>query len=239
MRNSYFSEVAWGAEEAARDAGYYLVLCNTEGRLEMERQYLQSFKRMHAPFVIAAPTSRQSAAVLREFTSTIPTILIDQILDDLDAATITTDNFGGSASATRHLIAFGHRDIACVRGPADTWTTSEREAGYREAMQQADLKPNVIAGGFTRKKGRLSAMEFLAQKTVPTAAVLANDYSAIGFCHELRAQGRGVPEDVSVVGFDDLELAAFGNPPLTTVHQPARKVGRRAVKLRLRMPRPR
>jgi LacI family transcriptional regulator len=233
MRNSFFSEVAWGAEEAARDAGYYLVLCNTEGRIEAERRYLQSFRRIHVPFVVAAPTSLQSVEVLREYAAKMPMVIIDQFFEDLEAVSVTTDNAAGTASATGHLISLGHRNIVCIRGAADTWTAAQREAGYRDAMNRAGLSPRVIPGGFSRRSGRLAAMHFFSLDPVPTGAIAPNDYCAIGFSQEAKRRGVRIPEDVSLVGFDDLDLAAFSNPALTTIHQPATRLGRRAVEAAL------
>ncbi len=233
VANAFFPAVALGAEEAARRAGYALLLCNTESAENLERQYLESLVPLQVPFVIVVPNAETSAATLREFLPRCPIVLVDRLLDGLDLPSVTVDNTLGGRLATEHLLDLGHTGIACVSGPPDASTARDRLHGYALAMEERSLEPVIVPGGFTTEDGARAARAFLRLSRRPTAVAAANDLAALAFIRELEAHGVRVPEDVSVVGFDDLVFAAYSRPALTTVHQPARRMGSEAVRVAL------
>ena len=233
VANWFFAEVARGAEEAAWNAGLSLVLCNTEHDSQRERMYLESLVALQVPFAIVAPNSESSGDVIREISKRCPIVTIDRLVEGLDLPGVTVDNEMGGRLAARHLLELGHSRIACISGPAGASTARARLRGFRTALATAGFEPTVIRGGFLAKDGVRGATEFLALKERPTAVFAANDLCAMAFIHVLERNKVHVPDDVSVVGFDDLVFAAYLRPSLTSVHQPARRLGSLAVELAL------
>ena len=230
VANAFFPEVALGAEEAARAAGYALLLCNTQADPFLERAYLESLVPFQVPFAIVVP-GPDSADLIREFAGACRFVAVDRTVEGLDVPSVTVDNRLGSRLATEHLIGLGHHRIACVAGPTDTSTARDRVEGYRDAVRAADLAAVVVEGGFAAEDGMRAAERFLRLAPRPTGIVAANDLCAIGIVRVLEDQGVHVPRDVSIVGFDDLAFAGFVRPALTTVHQPAREMGAAAVEV--------
>lgn len=165
----------------------------------------------------------------------MPIVLVDNALSETDIATITADDFGGSRSATRHLIdAHNHHSIALLRGAPGWASNNERADGYCDAMSTAGLEPCMVAvDDTTIATGATALAEVLRSWPDTTAVVAVNDAMAIGAIREARKIGRRVPEDLAVVGFDDISWAALSDPPLTTVRVPIVEIGRRAGRVLL------
>jgi LacI family transcriptional regulator len=210
-----------------------LILCNTERRSELERFYLESLSTLHVPVAIVAPNSESSADALREFSELARVVTVDRILEGLDLPGITVNNYLGGRLVVQHLVELGHRRIACASGPSGASTARDRLRGYRDVMAEHDLSPQILSGGFTTKDGLRAARQFIRLANRPTAVACANDLCALAFIDEIARHGLRVPDDVSVTGYDDLEFTAFIRPALTSVHQPARRLGAMAVKLAL------
>jgi LacI family repressor for deo operon, udp, cdd, tsx, nupC, and nupG len=161
-----------------------------------------------------------------------PLIVVCEEIPHAPFHTVKTDNAYAAERATRHLIELGHRQVGHIRGPEGNVLTGEREAGFRKAMQDAGLDIRaewMLPGAFEMEAGLIAAQHFLRLDSRPTAIFAANDESAVGFISGLRQNGLDCPADVSVVGFDDLALAAHVWPPLTTMRQPRAALGRIAA----------
>lgn len=159
-------------------------------------------------------------------TSRLPVMLIGRPLHFPDLAYVDVDNRGGARRAVEHLIGHGRQSIAAVGGPRDTSVGVDRLAGYRDALEAADRVPGPIAyGDFTRVSGVHAMSRLLDHRPNLDAVFVASDLMAMGVLHALKRAGRRVPEDVAVVGFDDLPMAAYTEPPLTTVRQPVEELG--------------
>lgn len=170
--------------------------------------------------------------------SSVPTVAIDPHTGPAGPATVDTDNLGGARTATEHLIALGHRRIAHVRGRADLESAQLRERGYREALEAAGIAydPALVADGAYRTTESTSAVQTLLDAPhPPTALFAANDLSALEAVRVARARGLRVPEDLSVVGFDDIPDAAASSPGLTTIRQSLPEMGAAAVRILLEM----
>lgn len=233
VSNWFFADVARGAEEAASAAGYSLILCNTEHSPDRERSYLESLAALQVPAAIVAPHSEASLAAIRSFASLSPVVTIDRLLPGLDTPAATVDNYLGGRLATQHLVGLDHHQVVCVAGPSNASTAVERVRGYSDVLHENGLDPVVIQGGFTTKEGVRAARQFLRLQPRPTAVVCANDLCALSFVHELIAHDVQVPGDVSVVGYDDQAFSEYLRPALTSIHQPARRLGEVAVELAL------
>ncbi|GAB3857165.1 LacI family DNA-binding transcriptional regulator [Micromonospora andamanensis] len=165
----------------------------------------------------------------------IPVVCSGRPLDDADVPYIDVDQVGGVTRAVRHLIDSGRRRIATIAGPQDMVAGIERLAGYRDTVLAAGLPEMVAVGDFTRESGAAAMRELLAAHPDLDAVFAASDLMAHAALRTLREAGRRVPEDVAVIGFDDIETAAYTDPPLTTVRQPIVELGRQGTRLLLRL----
>ena len=171
-------------------------------------------------------------------TTSIPVVAIDPHTGPGGPATIDSDNIGGARVATRHLIELGHRRIAHIRGRSDLASAQLREAGYRESLENAGIPfdPTLVRdGGYQAALTADAARELLTRPDRPTAVFAANDMSALGVLKVARELGLRVPEDVSVIGFDDIPEAASSTPPLTTMAQPLHDLGAQALQMLVKL----
>jgi DNA-binding LacI/PurR family transcriptional regulator len=143
---------------------------------------------------------------------------------------VDVDHIGGVGRAVRHLLDSGRRRIATVAGPQDMIAGIERLTGYRETLRAAGRRSIVAVGDFTRESGAVAMRQLLDDEPELDAVFVASDLMAHGALRTLRTAGRRVPEDVAVIGFDDIELAAYTDPPLTTVRQPIQEIGRQMAR---------
>lgn len=164
----------------------------------------------------------------------IPYIMLDNQLVNPSVPSVTVNNRKGGYDATRHLIDLGHRQIAHISGPALFLSSRERELGFRMALDEFGLEPFCVEqGDFTVASGYALASEWLLSGHLPTAIFAADDHIALGVINALHNEGVRVPQDISVIGFDDQLIASQLHPRLTTIRQPAEKIGRHGVELLL------
>jgi len=227
--NPFFAEIGRQIEEEAFRKGYSIILCNMELQPEKEMLYVDVLINKQVDGIIFVATGDQTSLLQLLLDQGIPVILIDRDLPEMNIDTVITDNRLGGYLATRHLIDLGHRRIACITGPSSKITPSaSRVVGYRQALEEAGLpydKQIVCLGDFHPQSG-MDIMEALLKRPNPPTAVFAcNDLMALGCMRAAMYAGYRIPEDLSIVGFDDIELARFTNPPLTTVCQPKKEIG--------------
>ncbi|WP_422737107.1 LacI family DNA-binding transcriptional regulator [Micromonospora sp. WMMD729] len=165
----------------------------------------------------------------------IPVVVSGRPLGDVPVPYVDVDHVGGVTAAVRHMIDSGRRRIATIAGPQDMVAGIERLNGYREAVSTAGLPELVAVGDFTRESGAAAMQQLLADHPDLDGVFAASDLMAHAALRALHAAGRRVPEDVAVVGFDDIETAAYTEPPLTTVRQPIVELGRRMTRQLLRL----
>jgi DNA-binding LacI/PurR family transcriptional regulator len=223
-------------QQHALSQGYTMLLCTTEGDAEREEQYLNLLraKQVDGALVdgLRLPPDRIATFVKDGF----PIVCLDRDVDSDSIPLVQVDNRLGGRLATEHLTELGHSRIGHVTGAHVLGISDERLAGYWEALVNAGIEadPRLVAEGhFTEEGGYAAARKLLDAAPDLTAIFAANDLSALGVLNALAQSGRRVPDDVSVVGFDDLRLSAFTSPPLTTVRQPATEIAELATKLLL------
>ncbi|HKI59015.1 MAG TPA: LacI family DNA-binding transcriptional regulator [Trueperaceae bacterium] len=227
VADPFFMEVLRGVERGLFESGYYPLIADGHWQLGENRHALE-FLLGHrvAGLILATKTKPQSRVF--ELLEELPVVLIGRRIEGLAQRCLGIDNVEGAAIATRHLLGLGHRRIAFVSGPPLHWHTSDRIRGYQSALAEVGLEvaPELItAGNYDERSGYL-AVDGLLRQGVPFSAVFAtNDLMAAGALLALHQHGLGVPEDVSLVGFDDIPLSAYTIPPLTTVRQPAYRMG--------------
>jgi DNA-binding LacI/PurR family transcriptional regulator len=221
-----------GLAEAAREAGYSVTLdpvWDAEGATLAAALEHHLQQGVEAVVLVSAHGEVPDAAALARLN--VPLIALDGFLGPT-APTAGVDQRAGGAMATEHLIRLGHRHIAHIAGPLGWPQATARLAGYREAMAAAGLEAGpVVVGDWSPRSGHDGALEALAARPDLTAVFVANDQMAAGALHALAEMGRTVPDDVSVVGFDDVPEAAYLRPPLTTIRQDFGSLGREAVRL--------
>ena len=227
----FFLEILAGIEEVAREAGFAVLLGNSGGDPEREAACFEQVANVRADGVILL-TGSAPAIYARGTRPLPPLVAVLERLPDHSVPVVRTDHRSGAREATRHLIALGHRRIAHIAGIRRIPSTTQRLQGYRQALISAKLPfaPELVRDGdFTMPSGATAMDELLTLPTPPTAVLCANDEMAFGAVQTLHRRGLLVPADISIVGFDDLNMAAFYNPPLTTVHIPRHDIGRRAA----------
>jgi LacI family transcriptional regulator len=231
--NPFFAEVIRGIEDACFAANFNVILCNSDDDFNKQRKYIRVLveKQVDGLIVFSMGRDNQLGEQLRE--TGMPHVILDREIKHIEADLVEVDHEAGAWMATRHLIELGHRRIACITGPLNLAPAQERVQGYRRAMDEAGLDVNKdweIEGGFTSEKSFVAMQRLLVLEQTPSAVFACNDLMAIGALCAATQQGLRVPQDVSVIGFDDIALAAYSSPPLTTIVQPKHQLGLMAAR---------
>ncbi len=229
LYGDFYSEVIRGVEGAVRAARYHTLLASVhDGPGELVRGLRTLVGRVDG-LVVMSPDIE--ADVLRaNLPASLPVVVLGG--EVAGHGSVDIDDAAGAAAMTRHLAGLGHRRIALVSGPAPNADARARRDGHRQALAEAGLAPDPaleLAGDFTEASGYAATAAFLALSPRPTALFAANDAMAIGALRGLREAGLDVPGDVALAGFDDVPVARFVTPALTTVHVPIDEMGARAV----------
>jgi LacI family transcriptional regulator len=237
VANPFFAPVVRGAEAAARRAGYRLLLCNSEGDLRLEREYIEDLVSHRVEGLLLAPASdRSRTAILPLLRGDFPVVLLDRSLPDIDCDLVMSDSASGARRMVEHLIAVGHRQIAHITDAEDTSTGRDRLRGYCEALAAAGipLREELISRTTVdRLGGNRATQQMLALDPLPTAVFAVNNMTAVGAMQALREKGLAVPRDIGLVCFDDVEHLAVLSPFLTVVDQPAETFGSLGTQLLL------
>ncbi|BEP59987.1 LacI family DNA-binding transcriptional regulator [Variovorax sp. V213] len=237
--NPYFAEIVRIVEDRCFGAGYTLVLCNTDDEPHRQSVYLQVLaeRRIDGLIVVSTGAGDDDSLVTQLHGLRIPTVLVDREIADPACDLVETAHMQGGLLAVRHLLSLGHKRIACIGGPVGVMPSEQRIEGWRMALAEAGATPNADAllwrGGFTSQGGYEAMHAILRTEHAPSAVFVCNDLMAIGALRAAHESGVHVPDDLSIVGFDDIELSAYTSPPLTTVAQPKERIGALAVDMLL------
>lgn len=225
----FFSELIRGMDLAARRRGYHLLLSGFHGDRSETRAALRAI-RGRVDGLIALSPDLGALAFEENLPAGFPVVLLNCDAGTTGYGSIRVDNFGGALAMTRHLLRLGHHRLAFVAGPADNHDAVERRRGYRSALAGRTGVDGVeIPGDFREEAGYRAAPRILRTRESPTAVFAANDAMAIGLLCALRERRIRVPEDLALAGFDDIPIARFLAPPLTTVRVPIAELGSRAT----------
>jgi len=234
--NPFFAEVARGIEDTSFEQSYNVILCNSDGNLDKELLYTNVLveKQVDGILFVAAGVSTEHIRALQ--TRRMPLVLVDRDIPGVAVDSVLTDNARGGWQAIHYLIELGHRRIGCITGPSDVTPSAERVTGYRQALREAGIAADenlVVKGDFQYQSGFRATQQLLEVNDPPTAVFACNDLMAVGAISAVIESGRRVPADLSVIGFDDVPLASFTNPPLTTIAQPKYEMGALATTMLL------
>lgn len=236
IANPFYSRIVKGMEDVAIKNGYNIMLCNTDSNAERERVYLELLKNKLADGVIfMAPElgKEELSALGRDF----PVVQCCEYKEDARVHHVKIDNFEAAEKAANHLISLGHKRIGMISSDNKFLSTRQREQGFRAALEAAGIEYDgqlAANGDYSFKSGRRAALNLLALRNRPTAIFAISDVMAIGVLRAAREKGLRVPEDLAVIGFDNINFSSMCNPLLTTISQPKYDLGCMAMKLLLR-----
>lgn len=233
ISNPFFAEVIRGIEQVAHQNRYSVLLGDTQYSQDREQVYADLIGTRQADGLITLlphiPRVAQTVANAR-----LPIVNACEYVRDKSITSVYVDNVTGAQEATAYLLALGHRSIAFVTGPMSSPISVDRDRGYQIALTRAGLKRSsrlTVEGDFSAESGIRATESLFARSERFTAVFCSNDEMAFGAIRVLKARGLRVPADVSVVGFDDIRLARYWDPPLTTVAQPMGDIGREAMSM--------
>jgi LacI family transcriptional regulator len=227
LTNPFWAGIAMGAQEEAERHGYTLVVSHTGETEEKELLVVDMLREQRVDGVVLSPTHHKARHLGALRAERLPLVFVDRTIDGLDVPSVVTDSVAGMRLAVDHLVSRGHRKIAYLGGPTETSTFRDRLRGYRQAMTMHRLRPGPYALAPSEPEAaREAALQLFRRRPNATAVVAANFWLTVGTL-------RAAPDDVVVVGFDDLFLADLLRRPVTTVVQPVEDLGRRAVGLLL------
>lgn len=230
VSNPFFAALARGAEAAGRAHGYHIVLCDSAGDFELESDYIRSMQSLLAPFALLCPLGEESVASV-EVAASAPVVLVAAGSLELGLPTVDVDNARGMQLAVQHLADLGHEHVAFFTGTTGNLRARERLSGFDAAMAGLEMIASALPAGPDAECAGAAAQAFAKMDHRPTALVAVNDLTAIGLVAALQRRGVRVPDDVSVVGFDGLDIGRRLFPRLTSVEQPIGELGRSAIEV--------
>lgn len=235
IANPFFPELARGAEDKASEAGYSIIYCNTDDDLEKEEKYINMLAEKMVDGIVFTHSAKRTSGLSPIDKGNIPVILIDRDLESSNVkGKVLVDNLEGAYKAVKHLIDNGYKKIAFITGALTSTTAKDRLAGYKKALKESGLKYDdsfVKAGQYKSEWGLIAANQLLEEGLDFDAIFCGNDLIAISVIKLLTSKGYNIPEDIGIVGFDDIYMASVVEPGLTTIKQPNYEMGYKAVEL--------
>ncbi len=233
LYGEFFSELIHGIDLTARRGGYHILVARSEGRTQTE-EAMRAMRGRVDGLLLMSPDI--DANTLLNVPADLPVVLLCSPSQGAEVDSVTIHNMRGARAMVGHLISIGHERIAIIKGSAGNFDAAERLRGYHAALAEAEILPDPSlekTGDFTEAGGYDAALELLAEPNRPTAVFAANDSMAIGALSAFRESGVKVPGDIAVAGFDDIPLARFMDPPLSSVRVPISDLGATAVDMLL------
>lgn len=234
ISNPYFGALVKGIEREARRAGHSVILFDTNEDYSREEEAVAVMLEEQVAGVILTPTQRKPGTVERLLEARVPLVLASRRFSGIKTNYVVTDDVHGGLLATEHLIALGHKRIGMINGPMHISSAAERFEGYRQTLESHGLSVEdsyVTTGSVSIDDGFAAARILLDRKPFPTAIFAFSDFVAFGVMKAIRERGLRVPEDISVVGYDDNQFASCLETPLTTVRVPKEQLGMEAAQV--------
>ncbi|OAS86221.1 LacI family transcriptional regulator [Metabacillus litoralis] len=237
ITSAFFSKVLRGIEHVAVNNGYQVILGDTENDIEREKEYINLLLQKQADGMVLL-TARLNKTNLEEISEHFPMVLACEYMDGLNVPTVSIDNISSARKATEHLIKLGHTKIAHITGPINVILSRDRMRGYQQAMMSHELDIDsayIQEGDFSFESGYNQTLKLLALENPPTAVFAFNDEMAMGAIKAAKDSGLKAPEDLAVVGFDNVKMSSVIEPNLTTINQPKYEIGKKAMELLLKL----
>jgi LacI family transcriptional regulator len=234
--NPFYAELGHALEKSAFLKNYNVILCNTDSSIAREHLYFDLLLDKQVDGIILNTEEKDPHDIKKRLPVGYPIVLVDRDFSENIFDTVLTDNILGGYLATRYLIELGHRRIACVTGPMSFWGAVNRLQGYQKALAEfglPEITNSIYYGDFTAGSGHEAAHHLLKLPELPTAVFVGNDMMAIGFLRSSIEMNFRIPEDISIVGFDNLELSMYMHPTITSFAQPKEEIGEKTIQLLL------
>lgn len=230
LYGGFFSELIRGMDIAARARGLLLLLSSSHGNADEAAVALRSMRGKVDGLIVMSPYA-DAGFLTDNWPDALPIVLVNTPAHDGRCNTISIDNRRGAQAMVKHLVKLGHRRIAFIAGPEDNFEAEERRNGYCEAMARLlpTVRPQIVVGAFTDHSGYQAGHQLLRSKPRPQAIFAANDMMAIGCLSAIHEAGLKVPHDIALTGFDDIPLARYMSPPLSTIRMHISTFGARAL----------
>ncbi|CAN5594178.1 LacI family DNA-binding transcriptional regulator [soil metagenome] len=234
ISNPFFAHIIKRIQSAAHELGYSIVVCNTDESLDLEVEQVNLLYRKRVDGLIAMPVGLHYEHFSDWMEKGLGLVLLDRCFDSLDASSVTVDNYKGAFEAVTYLADQGHERIAMIQGLQGTYTNTARIRGFRDALDKRGIEIDerlIVGGDFRRENGYVETKLLLNLPDPPTAIFGMSDLITLGVLEALAEEGLRIPEDLSLISFDDFDFAPFLRSPLTVVRQPKEMMGELAVKL--------
>ena len=235
IANPFYPEVVHGVEEVAGEEGWNLFLCNTNHQDEKQSRYIEALvNRQVDGIILASHPTEQNVAYLRK--TGIPCVLLNKGQGEINVDYVGIDHKGGIALACEHLMSLRHRRIAFIQGPPESDGANQRFEGYVDCLKKNGLpyRDSLCArGAYDFASGQAAARQLFANEEIPTAVIAASDTMALGAIDAILKAGYRVPNDISVIGFDDIPAASLPRIELTTIRVPKKEMGIAAAQILL------
>ncbi|GMQ55812.1 DNA-binding transcriptional regulator CytR [Vallitalea sediminicola] len=236
LSNEFYSEIVRGVEDVANEEDYYVMVCSTHSNKEKEKAYLNMFyNHLIDGIIFTAPEMNGDAMI--DIANSYPVIQCSEYIRNTDVSWVSIDNHQASIDAIQYLIDIGHKEIAIIGSENGFVSSVKRKQGYLDALEHNNIQINedyIIQSDYEFQDGIDGCKKLMNLTKPPTAIFCGSDAIAVGVIRQLTKQGIVVGKDMSVIGFDDTNLAAYYNPPITTVSQPRYEMGKVAMELLLR-----
>jgi LacI family transcriptional regulator len=238
LANSFYTALSRGAEDFLLARGYRLIVADSREDWKRQKDYLESFCRMMTDGILLVPSSATKAQIDRipGLVRGRPLVYVDRSPIKSPVDVVLIDNSAASFAATRHLVERGHRRIGIITEPISLLCAADRLEGYQHALKASGIDVDqdlIYIGNNTKESAHEIGQRMLSQKMPPTAAVVCNNIMTLGFLSALRERKVDVPEDFSVIGFDECDWSEHIHPPLTTIRQPAAEMGATSARVLL------
>ncbi|UYP07291.1 LacI family DNA-binding transcriptional regulator [Priestia megaterium] len=234
IANPFMAEIARGIENHVKKYGFSLMICSTDNNLKNEIEYISILKQKYVDGVIIATGLKENKAIKELLKAEIPVTLLSRDVASLAVDTVLVDDFLGGYQATEHLISLGHEKIAIITEDINFPTIQARVEGYKKALEEAGLEYDenlVFSNNTSVDEGNRSTRELLTSTSPPTAIFASTEFLAIGAIQGARELAVKVPEELSIIGFDNTVLSTICDPPLTTIAQPIQEMSQKVVEL--------
>ena len=232
--NPFFASLARSIENEARKSGYSIMLCDSQDSTKLEVDSIQILQGRKVDGFIICPIGQEHHHLDRLRHDGVPMVVVDRYFPDLKCPYIVSDNYNGSLEAVNYFIQNGHRSIACIQGLLDTSVNDDRLRGYRDAHEMHSIPVNeslIVGDSFGERNGYIGAKLLLNRTSRPTAIFACSNLTSLGAWRAITEEGLNIPEDISMISFDDQPYSDYLSTPLTTVAQQATEMGQIAFRM--------
>lgn len=234
ISNPFFSSIAKSVEKSARKFGYSILLCDSEENTDLEISLIQLMLNRKVDGLIISPVGIEVSHLVDLLIKKMPIVLLDRYFPDLNIPFVTSDNYQGSFEAVNLLIEYGHRRIACIQGLQKTSPNNDRVRGYIDAHKKNEISIDdslLVGDSFGEENGYIETKLLLKKKEIPTAIFAVSNLISLGAIRAITEEGLKIPEDISMISFDDQPYSRFLSTPMTTVAQQSMQIGQIATKI--------